>query len=220
MSKPRAFLLADDHQMVAEGLRSLLEPEFELVGIVADGRELLAAAATLQPDVIVMDITMPSLNGIEAARQLRQAGSRAKVVFLTMHRDAAYAARALDAGAAGFVLKHSAASELITAIREALQGPHLRHPLIAGELAAIVSGRDRQPGEPYDQLTPRQREVLATDRRRAVREAHRQDPGHISPRTAEFHKARLLRVLGLDTTAELIQYAIRQRPYSGLSGPA
>src|SRR3954447_25572893 len=111
MSKTRV-LIADDHQIVAEGLRGLLEPEFELVGIVADGREMLAAAAALQPDVIVLDITMPTLNGIEAAAQLRATGSAAKLVFLTMHRDAAYAARVLDAGASGFVLKHAATLEL------------------------------------------------------------------------------------------------------------
>ncbi len=207
MSKPRV-LLADDHQLVAEGLRSLLEPEFELVGIVTDGRELLAAAARLRPDVIVMDITMPLLNGIEAAGQLRQADSRAKVVFLTMHRDAAYAARALDSGASGFVLKHSAASELVTAIRDALAGRTYVTPLIAGELLQSYRDRDGQPAEPYDQLTPRQREVLqliaegqsAKDIAKTL---------HISPRTAEFHKARVQRVLKLDTTAELIQYAIR-----------
>jgi DNA-binding NarL/FixJ family response regulator len=207
MSKPRV-LLADDHQMVAEGLRNVLEPEFELVGIVADGRELLAAATKLQPDVIVMDITMPSLNGIEAARQLRQAASRAKVVVLTMHRDAAYAARALDAGAAGFVLKHSAASELITAIREALQGRIYVTPLIAGELLQSYRQKDRQPEEPFDQLTPRQREVLQLIAEGQSAKAVAKTL-HISPRTAEFHKARILRVLGLNTAAELVQYAIR-----------
>src|SRR5436309_10177796 len=110
MSKPR-ILIADDHQILAEGVRGLLESEFEVVGVVADGRELVAAAKKHRPDVIVADVTMPSLNGIEATVQLRKAGVTAKVVFLTMHRDVAYARRALEAGAAGFVLKHSAASE-------------------------------------------------------------------------------------------------------------
>jgi DNA-binding NarL/FixJ family response regulator len=207
MSKPRV-MLADDHQLVAQGIRSLLEPEFELVGIVADGRELLAAAAKLRPDVIVMDITMPSLNGIEAARQLRKADARPKVVFLTMHHDAAYAARALEAGAAGFVLKHSAASELITAIREALQGRSYVTPLIAGELLQAYRKKDRHPGEPFDQLTPRQREVLQLIAEgQSAKEVAK--TLQISPRTAEFHKASLLRALGLDTAAELVQYAIR-----------
>ncbi len=121
MTRPRV-LLADDHKIVAEGLRSLLEPEFELVGTVEDGRALIAAAKTLHPDVIVADISMPLLNGIEAVRQIKRSGNKAKVIFLTMHLDAAYVARALDAGALGFVPKHSASSELITAIHEALKG--------------------------------------------------------------------------------------------------
>src|SRR4051812_20255035 len=141
MSKPRV-LLADDHQILAQGVRSLLEPELEVVAIVADGRELVAAAKKHRPDVIVADITMPSLNGIEAAAQLREAGVEAKVVFLTMHRDIAYARRALEAGAAGFVLKHSTPSELITAVREALRGQTYVTPMIAGEL--LQSYRDAE----------------------------------------------------------------------------
>jgi DNA-binding NarL/FixJ family response regulator len=200
-------LLADDHQIMAEGLRSLLEPEFELVGIVTDGRAALAAVEALRPDVVVLDITMPSLNGIEAARQLRAAGSPARVVFLTMHRDAAYAARALDAGAAGFVLKHDAASELVTAIRQALQGRTYVTPLIAADL--LQAYREREPGQTtFDQLTPRQREVLQlVAEGRSAKEIARLL--HISPRTAEFHKARLMQALGAGSTAELIQYAIR-----------
>jgi DNA-binding NarL/FixJ family response regulator len=115
MKTPRV-LLADDHRMMSEGLRSLLQPHFDVVGIVSDGRELIAAAKRLDPDIVVLDISMPSLNGIDAAHQLRSADSRAKVVVLTMHREVTYAARALVAGASGYVLKHSAASELITAI--------------------------------------------------------------------------------------------------------
>src|SRR5271168_3645602 len=133
MSKSR-ILIADDHQILAEGLRSLLEPEFEVVGVVADGRELVAAAKKHRPDVIVADVTMPLLNGIEAAVQLRDFGVKAKVVFLTMHRDVAYARQAMEAGAAGFVLKHSVASELLTAVREALRGQTYVTPAIAGEL--------------------------------------------------------------------------------------
>src|SRR5213078_941217 len=106
MSKPR-ILIADDHQILAEGLRGLLEPEFEVVGVVADGRELVAAAKKYRPDVIVTDVTMPSLNGIDAAARLRDLGLTARVVFLTMHRDVAYARQAMAAGAVGFVLKHS-----------------------------------------------------------------------------------------------------------------
>src|SRR4051794_38532770 len=113
MSKPRV-VIADDHRILAEGLRGLLEPEFEVVGVVADGRELVAAAKTHRPDVIVADVTMPSLNGIEAAVQLRGVGVQAKVVFLTMHRDVAYARRAMEAGAAGYALKPPLPSRLGT----------------------------------------------------------------------------------------------------------
>jgi DNA-binding NarL/FixJ family response regulator len=213
MTRPRV-LLADDHQIVAEGLRSLLEPEFELVGIVADGRAALAAVETLRPDVVVLDITMPSLNGIEAARQLEAAGSTVKVIFLTMHRDAAYAARALDAGAVGFVLKHAAAAELVTAIRHALQGRIYVTPLIAADL--LQEYREREPGRTstFDQLTPRQREVLQlVVEGRSAKEIGRLL--HVSSRTAEFHKARLMQALGAESMAELIQYAIRHGLTSG-----
>jgi DNA-binding NarL/FixJ family response regulator len=207
MTRPRV-LLADDHQIVAEGLRSLLEPEFELVGIVTDGREALAAVESLRPDVVVMDVTMPSLNGIEAAQQLREAGSPVKVVFLTMHSEATYAARALDAGAAGFVLKHAAAAELVTAIRHALQGRTYVTPLIAADLLQAYREREHGQTNTFDQLTSRQREVL-----QLVAEGHTaKDIArllHISPRTAEFHKARLMEALSADSTAELVQYAIR-----------
>src|SRR5271170_7825650 len=159
MKRPRV-LLADDHCVVAAGLRSLLAPHFEVVGIVSDGRELVAAAKSLDPDVVVLDISMPSLNGIDAARQLRSANSRAKVVFLTMHREVTYAARALEVGASGFVLKHSAASELVSAILEALEGGTHITPQIASQL--LDSFRRGFPAGPKasGELTPRQREVL------------------------------------------------------------
>src|SRR5262245_46990618 len=131
MNKPR-ILLADDHLILAEGLRRLLEAEFEVVAVVADGRELVAAARKHRPDVIVADVTMPSLNGIEAAVQLRDLGVGAKIVFLTMHRDVAYARRAMQAGAVGYVLKHSVSSELVTAVFEALRGRTYVTPQIAG----------------------------------------------------------------------------------------
>jgi DNA-binding NarL/FixJ family response regulator len=203
MSRPRV-LLADDHRILAEGLRGLLEPEFELVGVVADGRELVAAGKKLRPDVVVVDITMPRLNGIEAAVQLREAGVEAKFVFLTMHRDVAYARRAMEAGASAFLLKHSAASELVTAIREALCGRTYVTPAIAGELLQSY----RSPNPEATRLTPRQREVLQLFAEgRSAKEVAAVLT--ISPRTAEFHKSRILEALGIGTTAELIQYAIR-----------
>jgi DNA-binding NarL/FixJ family response regulator len=207
MSRPRV-LLADDHFVVAEGLRSLLAPHFDVVGIVSDGRELVAAARALDPDVVVLDISMPSLSGIEAARQLRDSHSRAKVVFLTMHSEIAYAVRALDAGASGFVLKHSAASELVTAVREALKGGKYITPQIAGDLLDSFRRGTPEGAEVLDSLTPRQREVLQlVAEGRSAKEIA--TALRISRRTAEFHKARLMDALGVQNTAELIQYAIR-----------
>jgi len=207
MSKPR-IVIADDHQILAEGLRGLLEPEFEVVSVVADGRELMATAKKHRPDVIIADVTMPSLNGIEAAVQLRDAGAKAKVVFLTMHRDVAYARRAMEVGAAGFVLKHSAANELITAVREALQGRTYVTPMIAGELLQSYREGDSGPRDSAQRLTARQREVLQlfVEGRSAKEVA---TVLKISIRTAEAHKAHILEVLELRTTADLVQYAIR-----------
>jgi DNA-binding NarL/FixJ family response regulator len=200
--------VADDHCVVAEGLRSLLEPNFQVVEIVSDGREVVTTAKALDPDVIVLDVSMPSLNGIEAARQLRAANSRAKVVFLTMHREVTYATRALEAGASGFVLKHSAAAELVTAIQEALKGGTYITPQIAGELLDSVRRGTPAGAEGRGELTPRQREVLqlVAEGRSAKEIASLL---RISRRTAEFHKARLVETLGVQNTAELIQYAIR-----------
>ena len=207
MSRPRV-LLADDHRIVAEGLRSLLEPDFDLVGIVENGRELLEAADKRHPDVIVADISMPLLNGIEAARQLKQRGERAKIVLLTMHSDVTYATRAFDAGASGFVLKHAASSELITAIEEVLKGRTYITPMIAREL--VQAYRDGDPGQPDParRLTPRQIEVL-----QLLAEGHSAKEMaailNISPRTAEFHKYRMMEALEIRTTAELVQYAVK-----------
>ena len=207
MTKPR-ILIADDHQILAEGLRGLLEPEFEVVAVVADGRELVAAAENYRPDVIVADITMPSLNGIDAAVQLRDAEVKTKVIFLTMHRDVAYARRAMDAGAAGFVLKHSVASELVTAVRAALQGRTYVTPMIAGELLQSYREDDSRPSDSAQRLTARQREVLQLIAEgRSAKEAAA--VLKMSIRTAEAHKARILEALGLRTTAELVRYAIR-----------
>jgi len=205
--RPRV-LLADDHLMVAEALKNLLAPEFELVGMVEDGRALVEAAATLRPDVIVADITMPHLNGIDALLQLRQRGDHVPVVFLTMHRDASFARRALDVGASGFVLKHSAPAELVLAIRAALEGKTYLTPQLAGEvLEAMKQGRQLAGGT-LGCLTPRQREVLqlAAEGQSAKQIAATLG---ISPRTVEFHKYQAMEALGLHTNAELVHFAIR-----------
>lgn len=207
MKKTRV-LLADDHKIVLEGLRGILEPEFEIVGAVEDGRRLVAEANRLSPDVVVADISMPGLNGMDAARQIRKNDERIKIVFLTMHSDVTYAAGAFDAGASGFVLKHSAPQELITAVREAMKGGTYVTPMIAAELVASCQrGACPQEG-PQNELSPRQREVLQLlAEGKSIKEiAAVLD---ISPRTAEFHKYRMMEHLKIKTIAELIQYALK-----------
>jgi DNA-binding NarL/FixJ family response regulator len=213
MTRPRV-LMADDHRMVAEGLRGVLEPAYELVDIVADGRQLVEAAQHLQPDVIVADITMPQLNGLDAIVQLRRGGCAAKIVFLTMHCDTLYAVRAMRAGASAYVLKQSAATELLDAIGEALAGRTYVAPALADNVQRMLAA------EPEDAssevlLTPRQREVL-----QLFAEGHSAKQVarllHISVRTAENHKARIMQLLGATSTADLVQCAIRH----GLIAPA
>jgi DNA-binding NarL/FixJ family response regulator len=213
MKKPR-IVLADDHQIVVEGLRGLLSEDFDLVGSAANGRELLEVCQRLQPEVVVADISMPLLNGIDAARQLRQQGSTAKIVFLTMHPDQTYATRALEAGASGYVLKHAASDELVTAIKAALRGETyisaaLRTPALEESLTA-ASPNVKTVAE----LTPRQREVLQLV---AEGKSAKEIAAilHISPRTAEAHKYKIMDELGLKTSAELVQYAIRHGLITG-----
>jgi DNA-binding NarL/FixJ family response regulator len=205
MSRPR-ILLADDHRMVAEGLKSLLCEEFELVGVVEDGRALVEAAKKLLPDVIVADITMPHLNGLDALRPLQRDNPRVKVVFLTMHRDVAYARRAMESGASGFVLKHSAPAELVVAIRAALAGKTYLTPTLAGEVLHAL-----QQGEKPDEtakLTPRQREILQLLAEGRSAKEIAAELG-ISTRTVEFHKYQLMESLDLHNGAELVHFAIK-----------
>ncbi len=201
-------LLADDHRIVAEGLKGLLEPEFELVGIVEDGRAMLDAAEKLRPDVVVVDVSMPLLNGIEAVRQLKKKHKEIAVVFLTMHVDVTYAAKAFEAGASGYVLKHSAPSELITAITSALKGRTYITPLLAGELLQFHKQNPQDEGDKSDKLTARQREVLQLlAEGRSLKEiATILD---ISSRTVEFHKYSLMETLGLKTSADLVRFAVK-----------
>ena len=206
MKRPR-ILLADDHRIVVEGLRGLLEPEFEIVGIVEDGRALLEAAEKLRPDVIVADISMPLLNGIDSVRQIKKTNEEIKVVFLTMHPDVTYAASAFEAGASGYVLKHSAPSELVTAIHSALRGKTYVTPLLAGELMQFYKERPEKRNE-LGKLTRRQSEVLQLlAEGRTAKEISA--ILKISPRTVEFHKYRIMADLGITNVAELVQYAIR-----------
>jgi len=206
MSRPRV-LLADDHKIVTEGLKGLLEPEFELVGTVEDGRALLAAAEKLRPDVIVADISMPLLNGIDSVRQIKKVHDEIKVVFLTMHPDVTYAVSAFEAGASGYVLKHSAPTELVTAIRSALRGKTFVTPLLAGEFMQRTKERATRRDE-STRLTERQREILQLlAEGKSAKEIA--TVLNISSRTVEFHKYRIMKDLGLKSAAELVHYAVR-----------
>ncbi len=207
MSRPRV-LLADDHRVVSEGLKRLLADDFELVGVVEDGRALVAAARKLQPDVVVADITMPHLNGIDAMAQMKKDNAHIRVVFLTMHQEPAYARRALEAGAAGFVLKHSAPAELVMAIQAALKGQTFITPALAGDILWQAQHGSKDPDDPARSLTPRQREILRllAEGRSAKAIAKMLA---ISPRTVEFHKYQMMEAHGLHSSAELIHFAIK-----------
>ena len=212
--KRTRLLLADDHKIILDGLRSLLESEFEIVGTAGDGRALVAATEQLRPDVIVVDISMPLLNGIEAVRQIKKLDKQVKVVFLTMHPDVTYAMRAFEAGASGYVLKHSAASELLTAIHEAIKGRTYVTPMIAGELVQAYKGGTYRQTEEAQQLTQRQREILQllVEGNSAKEIANLLN---ISPRTVEFHKYNMMSKLELKSLSALIQYAIKHGFASG-----
>jgi DNA-binding NarL/FixJ family response regulator len=197
-------LLADDHAIVAEGVAKLLGAEFDLVATVADGGALVEETRIHHPDVVVADLAMPVLNGLEALSRIRAEAAGVKVIFLTMHGDPALAAQALRAGASGYVLKHSAGEELIRAIHEVLQGRVYVTPLIAGAALSAVAHRT---GPLEGRLTNRQLEVL-----RLVAEGHPMKEVaaalHISRRTVETHKYEIMQVVGVKTTAELIRFAL------------
>lgn len=204
--KRTTVLLADDHALVVAGLRRVLEPEFDITGVVTDGHALVKAAAELKPDVIVVDVSMPLLNGIEAVRRIRAADRQTKIVFLSMHSDVIYVSEALQAGGSAYVLKSSAGIEIATAIREALQGvTFLTSTIDRVSLEAQIKRDQRPPG-----VSLRQREVLQmVAEGRSTKEIA--EVLRISPRTVEFHRYRAMELLGLHTIAELVQYAIKHR---------
>jgi DNA-binding NarL/FixJ family response regulator len=207
MARPKV-LIADDHVILAQGLVALLRDDFEVVGIARDGRELLEFVKLFQPDVIVTDISMPSLNGMDAVRQLRTQGTHAKVIVLTQHKDAHIAAEAFRAGVSGFLIKQAAGEELISAIREVLQGRSYLTTLIAKDLITILLEAQDKPTEPRSKLTPRQREILQlfAEGKTAKEVA---SSLNISVRTAEGHKYEIMEALEAKTSAELVQHAIR-----------
>jgi DNA-binding NarL/FixJ family response regulator len=204
-------LLADDHAIVLEGLASLLRSEFSLVGTVADGAGLLEAARQLRPDVIVTDVAMPGMSGLEALRRLKAEPIAVKVVLLTMHADAQLAAEALRAGASGFVVKHAAGKELIAAIHTVLRGGKYLPPHLASDVLTMLADRGISGGRT---LTPRQRQVASLIAEGRTMKEVAAVLG-LSPRTVETHKYQIMEALGLRTTAELIRYALEH----GLTAP-
>ncbi|MEW6684515.1 MAG: response regulator transcription factor [Nitrospirota bacterium] len=205
--RPRV-LLADDHRVVVEGLVTLLTPVCDLVETVEDGRALVEAAVRLDPDIVVTDISLPRLSGIDALVQLKKKRVRAKVIFLTMHRDAAYAVRAMEAGASGFVLKHSASAELLTAIHDVLKGKTYVTPLLDNGRCGQAEPARSRTRDAASGLTPRQREVLrlVAEGRSAKEIAAAL---HISPRTVEFHRNKIKEELHLHNQSELVQFALK-----------
>ena len=207
MGKPK-LLLADDHAILLEGLTRLLEPEFEVIGKAEDGRALLKISATLKPDVIITDISMPQLNGIEAVRKLRKKDSRTKVIILSMHADVELARQALRLGASGYVLKHSAAESLSKAIHQVLKGRVYVSPRISVDVLATVQQPSSHPERPAVVLTQREREVLQlVSEGRTIRGIG--NILDIASRTVVFHKSNIMDKLGLRTTAELTCHAIQ-----------
>ncbi len=206
--KKHRILLADDHRIVLEGLRGLLEPDYELVGMATDGRQLVELASRLRPDVVVVDISMPLLNGIDAARQIREQDTDVKIVVLTMHPDAVYATRAIEAGASAYVLKHSASDELVTAIQAALRGDTYISPEVRNPAMDELLDPQRRHYKATLELTPRQREVLQL----LAEGKSAKEIGallEISPRTVETHKYKMMDDLGVKTSAQLVQHAIK-----------
>jgi DNA-binding NarL/FixJ family response regulator len=207
--KPR-IVLADDHSLVVAGLSKLLEKDFEIAGVASDGRELVEMAQQRKPDAILLDISMPLLNGIEATRQICKTIPRARVIVLTQQAGKQYVQAALQAGARGYVVKQSAPTELLTAVREVLAGRfYITSLVVPKEIVSVLSSG----GTPHEwfasELTPRQREVLQlVGEGKSGKEIA--EILQISIKTVEFHKAKLMDQLGLHSTAELTRYALEQ----------
>jgi DNA-binding NarL/FixJ family response regulator len=203
--KRTRILLADDHALILEGFRNLLEPEHEVVGMLQDGRALLEAARRLQPELIILDITMPLLNGIDAAREIKKSLPDVKLVFVTMHANPTYLQAALDAGGTGYVLKSSAREEILSAIESVLKGQIYVSPGVGGE--GLERFQDPVRAAASLRLTSREREVLqlVAEGKSGKEIAHLLD---ISEKTVSFHKDNLKGKLGLRTTAELTKHAV------------
>jgi len=211
--KPTRVLLADDHILIRAGLRLVVEqqPEFTVVGEAADGRQAVALAESLKPDIVVMDIGMPGLNGIEACRQIRESLPDTQVVMLSMHSDEGYVLRALKAGARAYLLKDSAEADLARAIRAASEGKSFFSPAVGKVLLEDYMRKLQRTGaeDSYELLTPREREILQLV---AEGQSSKEIAGllHLSVYTVETHRARLMQKLNLRGVPELILYAVRK----------
>jgi DNA-binding NarL/FixJ family response regulator len=205
MSRPRV-LLADDHTLLLGAFEKLLSEDCDVVGQVSDGRALVEAAEELKPDIVVLDISMPLLNGLEAGRQIKRKLPSTKLVFVTMNEDTDLAADAFRAGASGYLLKQSATSELMAAIRQVMDGRSYVTPLITEGLVGSLMHHDETA--PSNELTPRQREVL-----QLLAEGHSMKEVasllSLTPRTVAFHKYRIMEQLKIKSSAELVQYAVK-----------
>jgi len=209
MKKVR-ILLADDHVLVADALKSLLEPTYEVVGVVADGRTLVEAAEKLRPDLIVVDVGMPQLNGLDATRQIKRLLPTIKVMIVTMNEDSTLVAEAFRAGASGYMLKHSASQELLQAIQEVVKGSSYLSPRITRRAVSALLRGDSVECEKARELTPRQREVIQLlAEGRSMKEIA--DILTISLRTVAAHKYRVMEMLDIRTNADLYRYAVRHR---------
>ncbi len=206
------IVLADDHRIVRQGLRALLEaePDFQLVGETGDGLEAVQLAQRLEPDVVVLDLMMPSINGLEATRQISDSCPRTHVIILSMHADEGYVLESLRNGAAGYVLKDSSADDLVRAVREVVGGRrYLSAPLSERAIEVYMQKAQETPPDPYEELTNREREVL-----HLVAEGHSSteiaERLSISPRTVETHRANMMRKLDLHSQTDLIRYALKR----------
>ena len=210
-------LLADDHTLMLGGIHKILSTKVDLVGSVRDGRALVKAVEDLRPDVVLLDISMPLLNGIDAARQIKKSHPQIKLIFLTMHADRDYVVEALRAGASGYLLKWSAEEELEAAIRTVIAGGIYLTTALPGDLSESILKRNVAQNETAEKLTDREREVLqlVTEGRSAKEIA---DILHLSVKTIEFHKYSMMKRLGVHTTVELTKYAV-QRQLLGLRLP-
>jgi len=202
------ILIADDHKLVAELCKQLLESEFDVVGVVADGRALVRAAGKLKPDVIIVDVAMPILNGLDAGRQVKEMLPSVKLVYLTMNPDPEIAAEALARGASGYLLKTCASSEMVLAVREVLRGKTYLSQALSRDAIDVLRWQHKELVDENERLTERQREVLQL---LAEGKVMKEVGGilNMTTRTVAYHKYRIMEILGAKSNAELVKYAVR-----------